>query len=230
MMPTSSHSIRLLLMDNHTLFRESLRRMLDGEHGIKVVGDYSSAESALSALAKGLMFDVALLDYDLGRAEMNGVSGLDLAVEVRRTMPKVPILMVTAGMDIAELRRAIGQLHVGVFLKTEPTGELLLAIQKMARGEQWISSRASLALLSDQATSQTEREERGTLSERESRVLQSVLEGETNKEIGVRLGMTESSVKAVLQKLFEKTGVRSRSQLVRYAIESHIDTRGARRE
>jgi DNA-binding NarL/FixJ family response regulator len=229
-MSTSSHLIRLLLVDDHMLFRESLRRMLDGEQGIKVVGDYSSAEAALTALAKGLTFDVALLDYDLGRAEMRGASGLDLAVEVRRLMPKAPILMVTAGMDISDLRRAIGQLHVGIFLKTEPTGELLLAIQKMARGEQWISSRVSLALLSEQAVSQTERDERGALSERESRVLQSVLEGETNKEIGVRLGMTESSVKAVLQKLFEKTGVRSRSQLVRYAIESHIDARGARRE
>jgi DNA-binding NarL/FixJ family response regulator len=230
MMSTSSHSIRLLLVDDHMLFRESLRRMLDGEQGIKVVGDYSSADAALTALAKGLTFDVALLDYDLGRAEMRDASGLDLAVEVRRLMPKAPILMVTAGMDISDLRRAIGQLHVGIFLKTEPTGELLLAIQKMARGEQWISSRVSLALLSEQVVSQTERDERGALSERESRVLQSVLEGETNKEIGVRLGMTESSVKAVLQKLFEKTGVRSRSQLVRYAIESHIDTRGARRE
>ncbi len=230
MMPACAHAIRLLLVDDHMLFRESLRRMLEGEQGIQVVGDYSSADGALAALSKGLTFDVALLDYDLGSGDRSGASGLDLVIEVRRAMPKVPILMVTAGMDIPDLRRAIGQLHVGIFLKTEPTGELLLAIQKMARGEQWISSRASLALFSEQAAPQTEREERGTLSDRESRVLQSVLEGETNKEIGVRLGMTESSVKAVLQKLFEKTGVRSRSQLVRYAIESHIDTRGARRE
>jgi DNA-binding NarL/FixJ family response regulator len=61
------------------------------------------------------------------------------------------------------------------------------------------------------------------LSRRESLVLRGVLEGLSNKEIGVRLALSESSVKAVLQKLFEKTGVRSRSQLVRYAIETQID-------
>lgn len=217
---------RLLLVDDHMLFRESLRRLLEGEAGIEVIGDYSSAEDALRALRGGLRFDVALLDYDLGLQAGSESSGLELARRVRELSPDAGVLMVTAGMDAALLKQAIQKLKVGVFLKTEPTGELLLAIQKTVSGEQWISSRASLAMLNDHAAQKGYGEERDSLTERESRVLQAVLEGKTNKEIGAAIGISESAVKAVLQRLFEKTGVRSRSQLVRYAIES----RGARRE
>jgi DNA-binding NarL/FixJ family response regulator len=134
--------------------------------------------------------------------------------------------MVTAGMGTADLVRAVTELNAGIFLKTEPTVELMLAIQRTAQGERWISSRASLALLSSHELSAVP-EGRGQeqLSARESRVLRGVLEGQSNKEIGAQLEMTESSVKAVLQKLFERAGVRSRSQLVRYAIEAQIDNR-----
>lgn len=218
--------VRLLLVDDHMLFRESLRRLLEGEPGIEVAGDYSSADHALAELRRGLKFDVALLDYDLGPTGRSDSSGLDLARHIREMLPDAGILMVTAGMNAGVLKQAIRQLRVGIFLKTEPTGELLLAIQKTICGEQWISSRASLALLNEQAGQKSDSDELESLTERESRVLQAVLEGKTNKEIGAQMGMSESAVKAVLQRLFEKTGVRSRSQLVRYAIES----RAARRE
>ena len=218
--------VRLLLVDDHMLFRESLRRLLDAEPDIEVVGDYSSAENAGAELRRGLRFDVALLDYDLGQPARSDANGLDLARQIREMLPDAGILMVTAGMSAGVLKQAIRQLRVGIFLKTEPTGELLLAIQKTIRGEQWISSRASLALLNEQGGQKSDSDELESLTERESRVLQAVLEGKTNKEIGAQMGVSESSVKAVLQRLFEKTGVRSRSQLVRYAIES----RGARSE
>ena len=229
MTTASSSAIRLLVVDDHMLFRESLCRMLEAERGVTIAGDYSTAASALAALRDGLAFDAALIDYDLGMSEESELSGLDLVEQLRLLVPDARVLMVTAGIDIPELRHAIGGLRVGVFLKTEPTAELLLAIHRTARGEQWISSRASLALLAEQATSQAQSLERSALSERESSVLQLVLEGKSNKEIGGEIGATESSIKAVLQKLFEKAGVRNRSQLVRYAIESHIESRGPHR-
>ena len=215
---------RLLLVDDHTLFRESLRRLLESEPGVKISGDFATAEDALAALREGLTFDAALIDYELqGAANDNG---LDLVRRIRLLRPDAHVLMVTAGMGTADLVRAITELNAGIFLKTEPTVELMLAIQRTAQGERWISSRASLALLSSHELSAVP-EGRGQeqLSARESRVLRGVLEGQSNKEIGAQLEMTESSVKAVLQKLFERAGVRSRSQLVRYAIEAQIDTR-----
>ena len=212
-------TIEILLVDDHTLFRESLRRMLNGERGFHVCGDFATAHDAMLALNNGLSFDVALLDYELTMASGATVNGLDLLVQIRASKPEARVLMVTAGMNIKDLQKTVRDLNAGIFLKTEPTAELMLAIQRTAKGERWISSGAALTILSTVGDEQSKE----NLSRRESSVLRGVLEGLSNKEIGARLGLTESSVKAVLQKLFEKTGVRSRSQLVRYAIETQID-------
>jgi DNA-binding NarL/FixJ family response regulator len=213
--------IRLLLVDDHTLFRESLRRLLEGEERVEISGDFASAEQALAAVREGLEFDAALVDYELGGSG----NGLDLVRKLRRLLPEARVLMVTAGMGSADLMQAVTELNTGIFLKTEPTVELMLAIQRTAMGERWISSRASLALIASGGLTVGERPVAERLSARESGVLRGVLEGQSNKEIGAQLEMTESSVKAVLQKLFERAGVRSRSQLVRYAIETQIDPR-----
>ncbi len=223
---TVHQSIRLLLVDDHTLFRESLRRLLESEPGVTICGDFATAEDVLAALREGLMFDAALIDYELSQQEATHENGLDLVRRIRLLQPDARILMVTAGMGTADMVRAVTGLNAGIFLKTEPTVELMLAIQRTAQGERWISSRASLALMSSQDLSEApERRGREALSGRESRVLRGVLEGLSNKDIGAQMEMTESAVKAVLQKLFERTGVRSRSQLVRYAIEAQIDPR-----
>jgi DNA-binding NarL/FixJ family response regulator len=225
-MTSKSHDglIQLLLVDDHTLFRESLRRLLESEPGVEISGDFATADEALAAVQEGLPFDAALVDYELQGAGHG--NGLDLVRRMRQIRPAAQVLMVTAGMGTAELMRAVTELNAGIFLKTEPTLELMLAIQRTARGERWISSRASLALFSSgEIAAAPERQVVGELSVRESRVLRGVLEGQSNKEIGAQLEMTESSVKAVLQKLFERAGVRSRSQLVRYAIEGQIEPR-----
>jgi DNA-binding NarL/FixJ family response regulator len=219
----SREVIRLLLVDDHTLFRESLRRLLEGEAGVEISGDFAHAEDALAAVREGLEFDAALVDYELEGT--GGSNGLDLVRKLRGLKPEARVLMVTAGMGSADLMKAVTDLGTGIFLKTEPTVELMLAIQRTAKGERWISSRASLALIASGGLPGAERPVAERLSERESGVLRGVLEGQSNKEIGAQLEMTESSVKAVLQKLFERAGVRSRSQLVRYAIETQIEPR-----
>ena len=143
---SDAEMIRLLLVDDHTLFRESLRRLLESEPGVEISGDFANAEDALAAVQEGLAFDAALVDYELQGTVLG--NGLDLVRKVRALRPDVRILMVTAGMGAGDLVRAVTELNAGIFLKTEPTVELMLAIQRTARGERWISSRASLALLS----------------------------------------------------------------------------------
>jgi DNA-binding NarL/FixJ family response regulator len=214
--------LRLMLVDDHTLFRESLCRLLESERGFEICGDFATAEDALAALRGGLEFDAGLIDYELGAASIGG-DGLQLVRQIRGLLPEAGILMVTAGINLPDLLRAVMDLNVGIFLKTEPTAELMLAIQRTAKGERWVSSGVALALLSEnQMQSAKQRQRPEHWNQRENLVLRGVLEGLSNKEIGARLDLTESSVKAVLQKLFEKTGVRSRSQLVRYAIEAQI--------
>lgn len=216
-------NIRILLVDDHTLFREGLCRLLDGEAGVTVCADFESADAAMQVLIAGLDFDVALLDYELTLSTGRSTNGLDLLRQIRVLSPAAKILFVTAGMNMADLMTALKDLNAGIFLKTEPIAELLLAIQRTAKGERWVSSGAALALVENQqGKALQEKQRQDGLSPRENLVLRGVLEGLSNKEIGARLDLTESSVKAVLQKLFEKTGVRSRSQLVRYAIEAQI--------
>ena len=215
--------IRILLVDDHTLFREGLRRLLDAEAGVMVCGDFESAATALAALQNGLQFDLALVDYELIEPGGRTTNGLDLLRQIRAIQPGAKTLFVTAGMNMGDLMVAVKDLNAGIFLKTEPIAELMLAIQRTAKGERWISSGAALALVENQqAKVDQEKQRHNQLTERENVVLQGVLEGLSNKEIGARIGLTETSVKAVLQKLFEKIGVRSRSQLVRYAIEAQI--------
>lgn len=215
--------IRILLVDDHTLFREGLCRMLDAEPGMQVCGDFGSAAEAETALAGGLRFDVALVDYELAGAGDASVDGLELVAAIRKARPDAHSLVVTAGLELAELLRAVQELGAGIFFKTEPLAELMLAIRRTARGERWISSGAALELLSGQSSPASQVPAgRPALTGREFSVLRGVLEGLSNKEIGAQLGLSESAVKAVLQKLFEKTGVRSRSQLVRFAIETQL--------
>ena len=108
-----------------------------------------------------------------------------------------------------------------MFLKHSPPAQLIEAIHKVMNGEMWLDSRAVRSLVSG-ATRKSEAVQSGqTLTARERAVLKSVFEGLTNKEIAVNMQISESSVKAVLQQLFDKTGVRTRSQLVRIAIEQH---------
>ena len=87
--------IRLLLVDDHTLFRESLRRLLESEAGVEISGDFANAEDALAAVKAGLEFDAALVDYELEGT--GGSNGLDLVRKVRRLKPDARVLMVTAG-------------------------------------------------------------------------------------------------------------------------------------
>ncbi len=139
--------IRILVVDDHTLFRESLGRLLNAETGLRVIGEHAGAESALRAIATGLAFDVALIDYDLPGSGGVSTSGISLCETIAGLRPEARLLMVTAGMPTLQTQHVIQDLRIGLFLKTEPIAELLLAIRRTARGEQWISSTAALSIL-----------------------------------------------------------------------------------
>jgi DNA-binding NarL/FixJ family response regulator len=216
-MMTMNSNIQILLIDDHSLFRESLSRLLQTESDFQIVGTCASASEAL-AMPRLQEIDVVLLDYDLGHEQ--GTLFLDRA---RSAGFAGRVLMVTAGMGDAVMLRALENGSSGVFLKHSPPSRLVDAIRKVVAGEVWLDpavTRSIIAAATGNAA--TPRRTQG-LTQREQAVLKGVFEGLTNKEIGARLAISESSVKAVLQQLFEKTGVRTRSQLVRIALEKHSD-------
>jgi DNA-binding NarL/FixJ family response regulator len=212
-----SSEIRILLIDDHGLFRESLSRLLQTESDFHIVGTCASATEAL-AQPHLEDIDVVLLDYDLGPEQ--GTLFLDRA---RSCGFSGHILMVTAGMSDAVMLRTLENGSSGVFLKHSPPSRLVEAIRKVVAGEVWLDPAVTRSIIAAATGNAAAPRRTQDLTQREQAVLKGVFEGLTNKEIGARLAISESSVKAVLQQLFEKTGVRTRSQLVRIALEKHSD-------
>lgn len=207
--------IRILMVDDHTLFRESLSRLLAFDPQLRVVGQCSTVEEAAAAFAR-VKADVILLDYDLGEQ-----SGVSLLAELKRRQAQAKVLMVTAGMPDEATVQVMESGAAGVFLKHSSSGQLIAAINKVASGELWLDSAGLRCLIEGRRNRTSLLERSRPLTERQSEVLRCILDGLANKEIGWKLGTSESSVKAVIQELFHKAGVRTRSQLVRIAIEKH---------
>jgi DNA-binding NarL/FixJ family response regulator len=207
-------TIRLLLLDDHTLFRESLSKLLDTEPGFEMVAHCASSGEALASLRENAI-DLVLLDYDLGEE-----TGFEFIRRAREAGYAGRIFIVTAGMSDADSVRALGHGVCGIFLKHSSPSLLADAIRKVMAGETWVDQRCIQALV--RAVERAGEGERPkALTERERQVLKGVFEGLSNKEIAQRLGISEASVKSALQQLFLKTSVRTRSQLVRVALEEY---------
>jgi DNA-binding NarL/FixJ family response regulator len=206
--------IRILLLDDHALFREGLSRLLEAEPDVEMAVCCASVGEATAVLLQKPI-DLVLLDYDLGKER-----GFEFVIQARQSGFKGRFLMVTAGMSDAESVRALDLGVSGIFPKHSSPTVLIQAIRKVMAGETWLDENSIQALVRvskhAQGAGQTK-----PFTERESQVLRAVFEGLSNKEIGAHLSISESSVKAALQQLFQKTGVRTRSQLVRIALEEH---------
>lgn len=208
---------RLLLVDDHILFRESLSRLLASEPDFEIVGNCGTAADALEIL-KGSPVDVVLLDFDLGEDHAS-----QFISSARRAGYSGKILMVTAGMTARESSIVLKLGASGIFLKHDSPGTLAKAIRLVAGGEMWVDQK--VIQLMAEGLNQGDDQGAGkslTLTERQEQVLRAIFEGLTNKEIAAKLAVSESAVKATLQQLFQKTRVRTRSQLVRIALEGSL--------
>lgn len=211
-----SQTIRILLVDDHALFREGVTRFLASEPGLEISGHCGSVDEALDILARKRV-DVVLLDFDLGPEK-----GTRFLLRAGERGFQARVLIVTAGLSDAEAADLIRRGVSGIFLKHNSPALLTKAIRQVMDGEGWLDQRYLKVLLNGGGSAApSEREPQ--LSEREREVLRAVFEGLANKEIAGRLQVSESSVKATLQQLFAKTGVRTRSQLVRIALEQYRD-------
>ena len=207
--------IRVLMVDDHSLFREGLSRLLQSSPGFHVVGECTNVSDALATLARA-QTDVVLLDYDLGSEQ-----GTALLDGMRQYHTSTKVLAVTAGMPDAATVRMVEAGASGIFLKHGSLDQLLSAIRHVANGELWFDPGVFRSLLTGKSTSAGDEERNRPLTARQNQVMRGVLDGLTNKEIALNLNVSESSVKAAIQELFQKAGVRTRSQLVRIAIEKH---------
>ena len=210
--------IRILLLDDHALFREGLSRLVDSEPDLEMTGHCATVDKAIDILRQKTIH-LVLLDYDLGKE-----NGFQLIARAREMGFEGRFLIVTAGMSDAQSVQAVRLGVGGIFTKHSSPVSLARAIRKVMAGETWLDQTSLQALVEVTKRQETPDSNR-PFTERENQVLQGVFEGFSNKEIGGRLDISESSVKAALQQLFHKTGVRTRSQLVRIALEKGFGRR-----
>jgi len=206
--------IRALIVDDHTLFRESVAGVLGAESDLEI-SHCGTIRDALNLLQRE-PFDLVLLDHDLGneRAFHFLSPAREIGFEGR-------ILIVTAWVSNTEARRLLRQGVAGIFSKHSPLSALADAIRRVAAGQTCLDTPYDALAGEDHAAAP--KGPGPEFSDRQRRVLRFVLEGLSNKEIAWKLQISESYVKAILQALFEKTGVRTRGQLVRVALEEYED-------
>ncbi len=216
---TTTSVIRIYLLDDHMLFREGLRRLLNSDERFVIAGQSGDPAQAIADL-KTAMADVLVLDYDLGGREEDrgGKNALDLLGPLQEIGFAGKILVVTAGLPDKDALALIKGGISGIFHKQESPEELQRAIVEVAQGRVLIDQQYLQAVVAAAQPQETAR-----FTERERITMRYLLQGLANKQIAGNLNISESAVKATLQQLFSKTGVRTRSQLVLLAIEKYRD-------
>lgn len=211
----ADHRANILLVDDHALFRDSVARFLDNESGIRVAGGCATVGEAIEFLQNNEA-DLVLLDFDLGERD-----GIDFMRAAESVGYKGRVLLVTAGVDDISAANLVRCGIAGIFLKHDPPAVLVEAIREVLAGKVWFDQSYLKNVFGRAAKEELPHSRK--LTDREQQVLTGVFEGLANKQIADRLQVSESSVKATLQQLFQKTGVRTRSQLVRIALEQYRD-------
>lgn len=204
--------LRLLLVDDHALFRDGLISLLAYQHDFTVVGEAEDAESAL-AQARALAPDIVLMDI-----ELPGVNGVGATQRLKMDMPAVTVVMLTVRDDSQTLFEAIKAGAQGYLIKNVRSRELLEQLRGLARGEAAISRRMAARIL-EEIRGQTESfgfEEE--LTARETDVLELVVARLTNAEIAERLAVSEHTVKNHMKSILSKLHLRNRHQAAAYGV------------
>jgi two-component system NarL family response regulator len=214
--------IRLLVVDDHNLFRQGLIRILQDDPQLQVVGQAGNGQEALAQVER-LQPDVVLMDLN-----MPVLAGPDAVRVMRERFPTVPVIMLTVSERDEDLFDAIRAGARGYLLKNVGMAELTDAIQRAHAGEAVIAPSMAARLLeefrslAEQAPVELPQAQLEGLSERETDVLRLVAQGYSNKEIADALSLSEHTVKSHLQNILEKLQLRSRAHAAAYAVQAGL--------
>ncbi len=212
-----SDSIRVVLCDDHALFRQGVKKLLELEKDIKIVGEASNGVEMLDMLKK-TSTDVILMD--IGMPDMDGVTA---TYKVKKILPRVDIIILTVYEDEPHIFQAIKAGAKGYLLKDVTIDELLEAIRRVYKGEALIQPVIATKVLKEFVMLDKRKIKGGDrfccdLTEREREVLRLITLGGTNKEIGNKLGITEKTVKNHIANIFQTLHVNNRTQAALYAL------------
>ncbi len=206
-------SIRVFLVDDHTIFRCGIRAFLERTEDVDVVGEAGNGRDALEAL-KSAEVDVLLLDVN-----MPDMSGVDVARALSDTKTSMGILVLSMHDDEAYLREFLLLGARGYVLKSSTSDELLRAIRAVARGDSHVDPSLSKYLLPGGGRSPSSDGPVAALSQRESEVCRLLALGHTNQEVAEALHISRRTVESHRASILGKLGLKTRADLVRYAME-----------
>jgi len=201
-------SIRILIVDDHSVVRQGLKMFLALDPELQVVGEASNGVEALR-LARELEPDVVLMDL-----LMPVMDGVEATAAIRRELPDVQVIALTSVLEDQAIFKAMRAGATGYLLKDTQSDELCRAIKAAAAGQVQLSPQVVARLMREvQAPASTE-----TLTQRESDVLRLLAQGQSNKEIAAALVIGEKTVKTHVSNILSKLGVPSRTQAALYAV------------
>lgn len=213
-----SNTIRVFLCDDHTLFRQGIRKLLELEPDIAIVGEAGNGQEALEMFKKTAP-DVILMD--IGMPNMDGITA---TYKIKKILPHTSIIILTVYEDEPHIFAAIKAGAMGYLLKDVSIDELIEAIHKVSKGEALIQPLIATKILKEFVLLDKRKVKEGDkfyddLTEREKEILRLIALGAANKEIAQRLGISEKTVKNHVSSIFQTLHVNNRTQAAIYALE-----------
>lgn len=211
--------IRILLTDDHTLFRQGLKNLLAAEPDMEVIGEAANAREAVAKAAETRP-DIVLMDIG-----MPGLSSFEAARQIRKERPDTKIMFLTMYDDEDYLSECM-QVGAGAYvLKDSPADQLISAIREVYRGGSYLSPRMLSVLVNDfrmQVRNEPRTSRLGSLTKREREILKLLAEGGSVKEIACSLDLSVKTIEAHKFNLMRKLDLHNKAQLVQYAIQKKI--------
>jgi DNA-binding NarL/FixJ family response regulator len=213
------HKIKVVIADDHTIFRDGLRRLLEMEPELQVAGEAANGEEAVS-LVNQLRPEILLLDLAMPK-----LPGLEALRELEQLHASTKTIVLTASIERRQIVEALQCGARGIVTKDCATGSLLKAIAAVMQGLYWVGEQAvanPYAYLEQPSAAKPRSRSDFGLTRRESEILVAIVAGLNNRDIAARFSLSEDTVKHHLTSIFDKVGVSNRLELALFAINHHL--------